>query len=294
MDSTQKVTTRLRQLLARPKAIRSLGAQDCFSALVMEQSGLEMMFLGGFGAAASLLGLPDVGLLEMSQMADQVRRVSARLSIPVVADADTGYGDLHNVAHTVKTFEAAGAAGLLLEDQVHPKRCGHFPGKSLISKADMVMKFRAAVDARKDPDFVIIARTDARAVEGFDASVDRMHAYLDAGADVGFIEAPQSIEELKAIPKISHKPMLANMLSGGLTPILSAQELEEIGFRIVVCPVESLMVTAHAIRKLTKSLLETGRVDQLSLETGSFSDLKEILDLAGVMGLRERLEAKSP
>ncbi len=294
MVSATKPTTRLRQLLLRPKAILSLGAQDCFSALIMEQAGLEMLFLGGFGAAASLLGLPDVGLLEMNQMADQVRRISQRVSVPVVADADTGYGDLHNVAHTVRTFESSGAAGLLLEDQTHPKRCGHFPGKSLISCDDMVMKWKAAVDARKDPDFVLIARTDARAVEGFEKAAERMNAYLEAGADVGFIEAPQSESELRQIPNLFNKPMLVNMLSGGLTPILPAQELERLGYRIVVCPVESLMVTAQAIRELARDLLETGRVDHLAAKTGSFHDLKSLLGLEGIMGLKDRLKAREP
>lgn len=290
---SSKTTTRLRQLLARKEAIRSLGAHDCFTALLVEQGGLETVFLGGFGAAASLLGLPDVGLLEMNQMADQVRRISSRLSIPVVADADTGYGDLHNVAHTVRTYEAAGAAGMLLEDQVHPKRCGHFAGKQLISKEDMVMKFKAAVDARKDADYVLIARTDARAVEGFQGAIDRMSAYLEAGADVGFIEAPQSVDELLQIPKLLHKPLLVNMLSGGLTPILSVAELEQIGYKIIVCPIESLMVTAHAMRGLIQALLQNGRVDQLALAAGSFGDLKNILGLDQVMGLRDRLGSHS-
>lgn len=290
---SSKTTTRLRQLLARKEAIRSLGAHDCFTALLVEQGGLETVFLGGFGAAASLLGLPDVGLLEMNQMADQVRRISSRLSIPVVADADTGYGDLHNVAHTVRTYEAAGAAGMLLEDQVHPKRCGHFAGKQLISKEDMVMKFKAAVDARKDADYVLIARTDARAVEGFQGAIDRMSAYLEAGADVGFIEAPQSVDELVQIPKLLHKPLLVNMLSGGLTPILSVAELEQIGYKIIVCPIESLMVTAHAMRGLIQALLQNGRVDQLALAAGSFGDLKNILGLDQVMGLRDRLGSHS-
>lgn len=290
---SSKTTTQLRNLLARKQAIRSLGAHDCFTALLVEQGGLETVFLGGFGAAASLLGLPDVGLLEMNQMADQVRRISSRLSIPVVADADTGYGDLHNVAHTVRTYEAAGAAGMLLEDQVHPKRCGHFAGKQLISKEDMVMKFKAAVDARKDADYVLIARTDARAVEGFQGAIDRMSAYLAAGADVGFIEAPQSVDELVQIPKLLHKPLLVNMLSGGLTPILSVAELEQIGYKIIVCPIESLMVTAHAMRGLIQALLQNGRVDQLALAAGSFGDLKNILGLDQVMGLRDRLSSHS-
>src|SRR5262252_4933069 len=161
MQSTQ----RLRQLLQRPGLIRSLGAHDVFTARLIEAAGLETVFVGGFGTSASLLGLPDVGLLTLTEMADAVRRMARRVAIPVVADGDTGHGDLHNVVRTVREFEGAGAAGILLEDQVAPKRCGHFQGKQVIPTAEMVLKLRVALDARRDPDFVIVARTDARAVE---------------------------------------------------------------------------------------------------------------------------------
>src|SRR5438874_11023745 len=185
-------TQRLRQLLAGPTIIRSLGAHDVFTARLIEAAGLETVFIGGFGTSASMLGLPDVGLLTLTEMADAIRRMAQRLSIPVVADGDTGHGDLHNVVRTVREFEAAGAAGVLLEDQVTPKRCGHFQGKLVIPPAEMVLKLKAALDARKDKDFVIIARTDARAVEGIDAAIDRANRYGAAGADVCFIEAPES------------------------------------------------------------------------------------------------------
>src|SRR5438445_12727127 len=155
---------RLRELLAGPKIIRSLGAHDVFTARLIEAAGLETVFIGGFGTSASLLGLPDVGFLTLTEMADAVRRMAQRVSIPVVADGDTGHGDLHNVVRTVREFERAGAAGSLLEGQVSPKRCGHFEGKQLIAADEMVLKLRAALAARRDPDFVIIARTDARAV----------------------------------------------------------------------------------------------------------------------------------
>src|SRR5437764_4316731 len=164
---------RLRELLARPGVIRSLGAHDVLTARLVEAAGLETVFLGGFGTSASLLGLPDVGLVTLTEMADAVRRMAGRVSIPVVADGDTGHGDLHNVARTVREFERAGAAGILLEDQVTPKRCGHFEGKALIPSEEMVFKLRAALDARRDPDFVLIARTDARAVNGYEAAVGR-------------------------------------------------------------------------------------------------------------------------
>src|SRR2546421_5040923 len=162
-------TQRLRELLQQPGVIRSLGAHDVFTARLIEAAGLETVFLGGFGTSASLLGLPDVGPLTLTEMADAVRRTARRVAIPVVADGDTGHGDLHNVVRTVREFEQAGAAGVLLEDQVTPKRCGHFAGKQVIPAAEMVLKLRAALDARQDPDFVLVARTDARAVERIDA-----------------------------------------------------------------------------------------------------------------------------
>src|SRR3954467_15440439 len=183
---------RFRALLGRPGVIRSLGAHDVFTALLVEQAGLETVFLGGFGTSASLLGLPDVGYLTLTEMADAVRRMAQRVSIPVVADGDTGHGDLHNVVPTVREIERAGAAGILLEDQVTPKRCGHFEGKQLIPADEMVLKLRAALDARRDPDFVIIARTDARAVDGIDAAIARANRYGETGADICFIEAPES------------------------------------------------------------------------------------------------------
>src|SRR5881275_3188667 len=161
-------TRRLRQLLTNPGAIRSLGAHDVFTARLVEAAGLETVFIGGFGTSASLLGLPDVGLITLIEMADAVRRMAQRVSIPVVADGDTGHGDLHNVVRTVREFEQAGAAGILLEDQVAPKRCGHFEGKQIIPVEEMVLKLRAAQEARRDSNFVIIARTDARAMEGLD------------------------------------------------------------------------------------------------------------------------------
>src|SRR3954453_13158884 len=193
-------TQRLRQLLNAPGIIRSLGAHDVFTARLIEVAGLETVFIGGFGTSASMLGLPDVGFLTLTEMADAVRRMASRVSIPVVADGDTGHGDLHNVVRTVREFERAGAAGILLEDQVTPKRCGHFEGKALIPADEMVLKLKAALAARHDPDFVLIARTDARAVEGIDGAIARANRYADAGADVCFVEAPQSLDELRRIP----------------------------------------------------------------------------------------------
>lgn len=283
-------TQRLRQLLKAPGVIRSLGAHDVFTARLVEAAGLETVFIGGFGTSASMLGLPDVGFLTLTEMADAVRRMAQRVSIPVVADGDTGHGDLHNVARTVREFERAGAAGVLLEDQVSPKRCGHFQGKQVIPVEEMVLKLRTALDARRDPDFVIIARTDARAVEGIDAAIARVNRYGAAGADVCFIEAPESRPELERIPREVKYPLLVNMLTGGVTPILTVDELGKLGYKIVVCPIESLLITATAMQKLIAALLQRGRVDLPAGEMMTFAEIKKLLGLDEVLGLRGKLE----
>lgn len=270
-------TRRLRDLLVRPGLIRSLAPHDVFSARVMEQAGMPLLFLGGFGASASSYGLPDLGLLGLAEMADATRRMTGAVSVPVIVDGDTGYGSIPNVVRTVREFERAGAAGMLLEDQVFPKRCGHFSGKQVVPVDEMIAKLRAALDARRDPDFVVIARTDARAVEGLDAAIDRANRYAELGADLIFVEAPQSEVELARIAREIPKPQLANMLVGGATPILSADELERLGFKIVVSPVESLAVTAFAVQRLARAMLDDGRVDGLTDQMWSFSDMKRLL-----------------
>jgi 2-methylisocitrate lyase-like PEP mutase family enzyme len=285
------MTRRLRELLQQSGVIRSLGAHDVFTARLVERAGLETVFLGGFGTAASLLGLPDVGLLTLTEMADAVRRMAARVAIPVVADGDTGHGDLHNVVRTVREFERAGAAGILLEDQVTPKRCGHFEGKQLIAAEEMVLKLKAALATRQDPDFVLIARTDARAVEGIDSAIRRARLYAEVGADVCFVEAPESLEELHRLPREIPRPLLANMLSGGVTPILSVDELGQLGFKIAVCPIESLLVSALAVQRLIEQLKTYGRVDLGADQMMTFAQLKEVLGLPEILGLRERLRS---
>src|SRR5712691_9778183 len=270
-------TTRtLRELLKSQRVIRSLGAHDVFTARLREVGGLETVFVGGFGTSASLLGMPDVGFLTLTEMADAVRRMAQRVTIPVVADGDTGHGDLHNVVRTVREFERAGAAGVLLEDQVAPKRCGHFQGKQVIPVEEMVLKLRAALDARRDPDFVIIARTDSRAVEGIDAAIDRANRYGETGADVCFIEAPESRQELERIPREVRYPLLVNMLTGGVTPILTVDELQQLGYKIVVCPIESLLIAGTAIQRLIQALLTKGRVDLPAGEMMTFAEVKKV------------------
>jgi 2-methylisocitrate lyase-like PEP mutase family enzyme len=281
---------RFRELLQGPRIIRSLGAHDVFTARLIEAAGLETVFLGGFGTSASLLGLPDVGLITLSEMADAVQRMAARVQIPVVADGDTGHGDLHNVVRTVRQLERAGAAGVLLEDQVTPKRCGHFQGKQIIPAEEMVLKLRAALDSRASADFVIIARTDARACEGIEGAISRARRYAEAGADVCFIEAPQSLEELERIPREVGHPLLVNMLTGGVTPLLTVAELERLGYRIVVCPIETLLAAGRAVQRVIDALLGRGRADLPEGEMMTFAEVKQLLGLDDVLGLRDRLQ----
>lgn len=281
MKST--ATNRLRKLLDRPGLVRSLAAHDVLSALVMEQAGIELLFLGGFGVAASRFGWPDIGLVTLSEMTEAVRRMTDRVQVPVIADGDTGHGDLHNVARTVREFEAAGAAGVLLEDQVSPKRCGHFADKRVIPADEMARKLRAALEARRNSDFVILARTDALAIEGTSAAIDRANLYGETGADLCFIEAPETLDDLKRIPREVAAPLLANMLTGGRTPIVAFETLEAWGYKIAVCPIASLLLMAFQIRRLAETLQSQGRVDQLGEEMVPFEDLKQLLGNAGWM-----------
>lgn len=279
----------MRELLARPGIIRSLGAHDVFTALIIEQAGFETVFIGGFGTSASLLGLPDLNFLTMTEMADAVRRLAARVSIPVIADGDTGHGDLHNVQRTVEMFEAAGAAGILIEDQAMPKRCGHFADKQVIPTDEMVLRIKAAVRAKRDPDFLIFARTDARQMNGLDDAIERVNRCCDVGADIAFIEAPQSLAELEEIPRRVKRPAFANMLTGGVTPILPVPELERLGYKFVVCPVESLMVCARAVRDLCEAWKTTGRVDHLASKAMSFEEVKRLLGVEEFLKVREKV-----
>jgi methylisocitrate lyase len=208
----------------------------------------------------------------------------------VIADGDTGHGDLHNVQRTIQSFERAGAAGILLEDQVSPKRCGHFSNKQVIPTEEMVLKIKAAARARSNPDFLIFARTDARQMNGLDDAIDRVNRCCDAGADIAFIEAPQSLAELEQIPKRVKHPLFVNMLSGGVTPILPVKELEQLGYKIVVCPIESLMVCARAMRELCAAWQNTGRVDQLAGQAMTFDELKRLLGVEKFLGVREEVE----
>ena len=288
MTEQKKTTRELRRLMEQPGIIRTLGAHDVLTAVLIEQAGFETVFIGGFGTSASLYGLPDLNFLGMTEMVDATRRMAHRVSIPVVADADTGHGDLHNVMRCVAEFEGAGAAGIILEDQVFPKRCGHFGGKEVIPAEDMVKKFRAAVTARQDPDFLFIARTDANETDGLSEAIDRINRYCDAGADVAFIEAPLSVDELEEICKRVAYPKFVNMLAFGKTPILSAAELEEMGFKMMVAPIDSVLLTARVMHEMAEVFRRDGHTRELYDQMVDFDGIKKILGLNEYLGLSDQ------
>lgn len=251
--------SRLRELLAGPDPVLAPGAYDAWSARLVERAGFPAVYMTGFGVSASLAGLPDAGLLTMTEMADQARRLVDAVGIPVIADADTGYGNPLNVLRTVRAFERAGVAAIHLEDQVSPKRCGHTEGKQVVPVEEMAEKIRAAVAARHSPDFLIIARTDARAVEGLPAALERARRYREAGADVLFVEAPQSEEEVEAIARaFPEVPLLFNWAEGGKTPPLELDRLRALGYRIIIFPISALLAATRAIAEVLAQIRTRG------------------------------------
>jgi len=247
----------LRQLLAGDRIVMAPGAYDAWSARLIQDAGFPAVYVTGYGVSASTLGMPDIGLISFQEMVNAVRNVCTAVSVPVIADADNGYGSALNVVRTVREYEAAGAAAIQLEDQVMPKRCGHMEGKQLISMEDMAAKIRAAVYARRDGDTVIIARTDAVAVNGFDDAVARAQAYRDAGADVIFVEALQTREQIAAAARLVAAPLMANMVEHGKTPLDTAENLYRMGFRIAIYPVLPLYTASRAVAEALATLRRT-------------------------------------
>jgi carboxyvinyl-carboxyphosphonate phosphorylmutase len=269
-----------RSLLAHPATIVAPGAYDALSARLIEAAGFPAVYMTGFGVAASMLGRPDVGLTTMSEMADSARRIVQAVSVPVIADADTGYGNAHNLVRTVREYEAAGVAAIQIEDQVFPKRCGHMNGKQVVPVEEMVGKIAAAVAARRSPDLVIIARTDARAVEGLESAIDRARRYYVAGADMLFVEAPQSLEEIDEVARrLSGVPLLFNWAEGGKTPPVSLELLKTLGFRVVIFPVGTLLAATAAIRRTLQTLLND-RTPQAAMD--QLTPFPEFLDFIGL------------
>lgn len=252
----------IRELLAREgRAVFAPGAYDPLLAMLVERTGFDAAYMTGAGVSAAL-GLPDYGLLSMAEITGQLRRMVKSVKIPVLADADTGYGNELNVVHAVREFEDTGCAGLHIEDQEFPKKCGHLENKQIAPAEEYVRKIRAAVYARENPDFLIIARSDARAKLGFEESVRRVNMALDAGADIGFVEAPETMDEVLAIPKLLNGPAMINIVRGGKTPIVSNFDLEKMGYKIVITPGMALMTVITAYEACLKGLHETGTIPE--------------------------------
>ncbi|HLV64464.1 MAG TPA: isocitrate lyase/PEP mutase family protein [Polyangiaceae bacterium] len=267
-------TSRLRALLARPGAVLMPCCFDALSARLVELAGFELTFMSGFGVSAARIGAPDTGLISYGEMLDQGRNVCAAVELPVIGDADTGYGNALNVQRTVRGYAQAGFAGVMIEDQIAPKRCGHTEGKQVVDRGEAVMRIRAAVEARDaGADIVIVARTDARATHGLDEALWRAQAFADLGADVVFVEALLDRDEMWKACRAVNRPLLANMLEGGKTPVLAPAELEAIGFKLVAYPLTLLSSAIAAMRDALLALSE-GRTPERMLE---FAELRRVL-----------------
>ncbi|XER14992.1 2,3-dimethylmalate lyase [Sporomusa aerivorans] len=278
-------TSVLRQLLAAGSIVVAPGAHDALTAKIIEKTGFPAVYMTGYGQAASHLGKPDVGLLTMSEMVARAANIAEAVNIPVIADADTGFGNAINVMRTVREYEKAGVAAIQLEDQVAPKKCGHMTGRQVVPQAEMVGKIKAAVDARRDEDLMIIARTDARTVHGIEEALARGKAYEEAGADILFIESPESLEEMKKITSDFKVPVLANMVEGGRTPLLTVTELAALGYDLVIFPTASTYTMARAMTSLMEKLRETGTTAGMLEQMVTFTEFNELVGLPQIREL---------
>ena len=280
-----KKTTKFRELINAPKITIMPGTQDALTACIAEKTGFEVITCGGYSSTAALLGQPDTSQLSMTEMAEHYARICDNVNIPVFGDGDTGFGNVTNVRRTIQRYEASGLAGMFIEDQAFPKRCGHMPGKQVISTQEMVAKLKSALDTRQDPDFVIMARTDALAVHGIDKAIERMHIYNEVGADLLFVEAPKNEDQMKKICSELDGPCLANNIEAGETPILNAEQLEKIGYAIMTHPLAVTFAIARAVTDLMKTIKRDGTTDAFRNRLTTFDEFNEIV---GLSSLRRR------
>ncbi|WP_368415832.1 oxaloacetate decarboxylase [Falsiroseomonas sp.] len=278
----------LKPLLARGKCLVAPGVFDLISTHILNQHGAEATYMTGFGVVASALGLPDAGLATYTEMLDRARRIAEFSKAPVIADADTGYGGLLNVRHTVRGYEAAGIAAIQLEDQEFPKKCGHTPGRRVIPLTDMVRKIEVAADSRSSADFLIIARTDSRTTLGLDEALRRAEAFAKAGADILFVESPESEAEMEAIGRAFDQPLLANMVEGGRTPILPRARLAELGFQVAIYPAAGFLSTAATLDQMYRHLATTGSSLDAPVPVFDFKKLTDILGFPDVHAFERR------
>ena len=277
----------LRSLIAGPGYTMVPGAYDTLTARLVEQAGFAAVYLTG-GGYSRASGYPDLGLLTLGENAHFIGLTVEAVQIPVIADADTGYGNAINVVRTVREYEKTGVAGFHIEDQVSPKKCGHYEGKEVIPCSEMVGKIKAAVDTRRDADMVIIARSDARGVEGLQAAIDRVNAYLEAGADVGFVEAPQSVDELRSVGREVRGPALVNVFEGGKTPMLAAGELAAMGFRLGIYPSQTHRAAIRAAQRVLRALKEDGDTNRVEADLATFQEREDAVGTASWRALEEK------
>ena len=285
-------STRIGQILQARGTVALPGVYDTLSARICERTGFPMTFISGYSVAATAIGEPDLGLLTQTEITDRARRICMSIDIPVLVDADTGYGNPLNVHRTVRELIATGAAGCFLEDQVWPKRCGHMRGKRVIDRDEYLQKIRAADDARDRRDFFIVARTDALAVEGMDEAIARVSEAREAGANASFVEAPRSVEELAEIGRRSPGPNVANMLEGGKTPVLPTEQLAEMGFHLILHPLCGLASAALAVETVFRRLKQDGTLEPGRGDCMPFTQLNELVGVAERMALAERFGAE--
>ncbi|MBL8347629.1 MAG: isocitrate lyase/PEP mutase family protein [Rubrivivax sp.] len=281
----------LRQRLQQPGLVVAPGVHDMVSMRLADEMGFDALYMTGFGTVASHLGLPDAGLATYSDMVGRVRQMAGMARTPLIADGDTGYGGLLNVQHTVQGYEAAGAQAIQLEDQEVPKKCGHTPGRRVVPMADMVRKIEVAVAARRSRDFLIVARTDARTTLGLDEALRRAEAYARAGADVLFVESPESEDEMRRIGGVAGElgvPLLANMVEGGRTPVLSREALLDIGYRLAIFPVTSLLAAAQAMKTVYETLKAQGSSQGTMLPLMRFDEMTRLMGFAEVHAFERR------
>jgi len=282
-----RTSTQLKERLAAPGILVAPGCYDGLSARLIAEAGFNVAYASG-GAIARSTGIPDLGLMGISEIGDRLATIVDAVELPIIADMDTGYGNVLNARHAVRSFERAGVAGFHLEDQTFPKRCGHLDDKRVVPSQEFEQKLRAVRDALADPDIVIIARTDAIAVEGFDAAIERAHAYAEAGADVVFVEAPQSEEQIREIAKRLPYPKLINMFHGGKTPLMPVSELEALGYKIVLVPNDTQRAAIAAMRRVLAAIRQDGHSGALVNEMASFKDREVIVDTARYLEAGER------
>jgi 2-methylisocitrate lyase-like PEP mutase family enzyme len=268
---------RLRGLLDRRETILLPGAANALAARIIEDLGYDAVYVSGAGVTNTFLGVPDIGLISPTELASHVAAIRDAVSLPMIVDADTGFGNPINVGHTVRVLERSGANAIQLEDQNFPKRCGHFSGKSVVDKAEMVQKIRAAVDARRDADLVIIARTDAIAAHGFNDALDRALAYIEAGADMTFVEAPKTVEDMAQIPKRLAVPQVVNIVAGGLTPMLGRDELTKMGFAMILYANAALQASIAGMQKVLGHLKAHGSLAAVSDQLAGFEERQRIV-----------------